>query len=146
MINLILNYIKINKNISTSGQPSIEEFESIAKNDFEVVINLAMHNSDNALKNEDEIVSKNNMIYVHIPVSWENPEIDRLKLFVEILKNLQDQNKKVWIHCAKNYRVSVFMHKYKQFVLDEKEIDFIAPKDFTPNTTWKNILNLKGYR
>lgn len=143
MCEKILNYIKVDDHIATSGQPTSKEFESIAKDGFEIIINLALHNSDNALENEDKIVSQNNMIYFHIPISWEDPELQRLKLFLDILKNLQDQKKKVWIHCAMNYRVSVFMHKYKQFVLNQKELNFIAPNDFVPNKIWDKILNLK---
>ena len=52
----ILNYIKINELISTSGQPSIEQFKEIANNEYEVVINLALHNASNAIENEDKIV------------------------------------------------------------------------------------------
>lgn len=136
----ILNYIKLNDTISTSGQPTKEQFEAIANEGFEVVINLSLHDTHNALENEDQIVSKNNMIYIHIPVSWEEPQIDRLNLFLETLKTLQKQNKKVWIHCAKNYRVSVFIHKYKQIVLNEKNTPFTAPADFKPNDAWDKLL------
>jgi len=142
-MNTILNYIKINENISTSGQPRKKQFKKIAKNGFEIVINLALHNSNNALKNENKIVSKNNMIYIHIPISWDNPERSRLKLFCSILKTLQKQNKKVYIHCAKNYRVSVFMHYYFKNILNIKDKKFKAPKSYKPNKTWNKILKLK---
>ncbi len=51
-MNKILNYIKINELISTSGQPKIEELELIANEGFEVVINLAMPTTSNALEYE----------------------------------------------------------------------------------------------
>lgn len=102
-----------------------------------------MHNSNNALKNEDKIVSKNNMIYIHIPISWDKPEIDRLKLFCNTLKVLQNTNKKVFIHCAKNYRVSVFMYHYKKIILKDKNTKLILPKRFKPNEIWKEIIDMK---
>lgn len=139
----ILNYIKVDDTISTSGQPTKEQFKTIAKNGFEVVINLAPHNSKNALKNEDKIVSKNGMVYYHIPVSWETPEIERLQLFLSTLKSLQDQGKKVFIHCAKNYRVSVFVYIYKKVILKEKDIKLKAPIEYKPNKIWKKILKAK---
>jgi protein tyrosine phosphatase (PTP) superfamily phosphohydrolase (DUF442 family) len=71
-----------------------------------------MHNRG-ALKKEDKIVTKNGMLYYHFPVIWENPEIEKLKLFMSTLKILQDANKKIFIHCIKNYRASVFIYKYK---------------------------------
>jgi len=81
------NYIKINEQISTSGQPIKKQFKKIAKEGFEVVINLAMHNKG-ALKEEDKIVSKNGMMYIHLPITWKDPEIDRLKLFLKLLESL----------------------------------------------------------
>lgn len=107
------------------------------------MINLALHDSNNALKNEDKVVSKNGMIYIHIPISWEKPELDRLKLFCHTLKTLQEQNKRVFIHCAKNYRVSVFIYIYKKMILKKKNPKLVLPKDFIPNETWQNIIDMK---
>ena len=81
----ILNYIKINELISTSGQPKIEQFEQIKNEDFEVVINLALCSSSNAILNEDEIVTSLGMTYLHIPVDFINPKISDLKLFLNVL-------------------------------------------------------------
>jgi len=133
----ILNYIKINDNISTAGQPSKTELEVISKNGFEVVINLALYNSDNALKNEDKIVNKNNMTYIHIPVSWEKPQKQKVELFISILKSLK--NKKVFIHCAKNYRVSVFMYIYRHNVLKD-DSKLILPNKYKLNKIWGKFI------
>ena len=137
----ILNYIKINDQISTAGQPTKEEFKHIAKEGFDVVINLAMHNKG-ALKKEDKIVSKNGMMYLHIPITWNAPEVDRLKLFLKILESLEKENKKIFIHCIKNYRASVFMHLYKKIVWKEKDNKFVAPTEYHPNKVWQEILNI----
>jgi len=138
----ITNYIKINKQISTSGQPTKKEFKKIAKEGFDVVINLAMHNKG-ALKEEDKIVSKNGMLYVHIPIEWKQPQKSRMLLFLKLLKQLEDEDKRIWIHCIKNYRVSVCMHLYKKFVWKEKNLDFIKPNDYMPNETWIEILKMQ---
>ena len=105
-----------------------------------MVINLAMHNKG-ALKKEDKIVSKLGMIYIHIPITWKAPEVDRLELFLKILESLEKENKKIFIHCIKNYRASVFMHIYKKFVWG-KDTKFIAPAEYKPNKTWKKLLNM----
>ena len=138
----IKNYIKFSKTISTSGQPTAKQFKKIGKKGFDVVINLAMHNLG-ALKEEDKIVSKNGMLYIHIPITWKNPEHDRLDLFLVLLEKLQKENKKVFIHCIMNYRVSVFMHKYKQKVLGKKNTNFKRPKKFKPKKVWLDIINKK---
>ena len=137
----ILNYIKINNQISTAGQPTKEEFKQIAKEGFEVVINLAMHNKG-ALKKEDKIVSKLGMMYIHLPITWKAPELDRLELFIRLLESLEKENKKIFIHCIKNYRASVFMHLYKKFAWREKDSEFIAPVEYVPNEVWHRILNI----
>lgn len=138
----ITNFIKINENISTAGQPTKKQFKKIAKEGFDVVINLAMHNKG-ALKKEDKIVSKNGMIYIHIPITWKNPELDRLLLFLKLLESLQKKDKKIFIHCIKNYRVSVFMYHYKKSILKQKDVKLIAPKKFKPNRIWRKILKEK---
>ncbi len=140
----ILNYIKVSDTISTSGQPSKKQFKKIAKEGFEVVINLATHlKCRGALEDEDKIVSKNSMIYFHIPISWEKPEIERLKFFLKLLESLEAQNKKVFIHCVKNYRVSIFIYKYKKDILKQKNVQLIAPKNYKPNLVWKRVLETK---
>ena len=137
----ISNYIKINDQISTSGQPTKEEFKQIAKEGFEVVINLAMHNKG-ALKKEDKIVSKLGMMYIHIPITWKAPEVDRVKLFLKLLESLEKENKKIFIHCIMNYRASVLMHLYKKLVWKEKDMKFIAPAAYEPDEVWQEILDM----
>jgi len=138
----INNYIKISESISTAGQPTKKQFKTIAKDGFDVVINLAMHNKG-ALKKEDKIVTKNGMLYYHIPITWKEPELDRLKLFIDTLQMLQRANQKVFIHCIMNYRASVFLYKYRQYVNRDKKIKLIAPKEYKPNRVWKKIIELK---
>ena len=83
------------------------------------------------------------MIYIHIPISWDNPEIDRLKLFCNTLQLLKSSNKKVFIHCAKNYRVSVFIYHYKKTILKDKNTKLNLPNNFKPNKIWKEIIDMK---
>ena len=142
-MNKILNYIKINELISTSGQPKIEELELIANEGFEVVINLAVLVTSNALENEDKIVSSLNMSYIHIPVDFENPKLSDLKLFLNILQALGAN--KVWIHCAKNYRVSAFMYVYHKYILHTpfEEIDLSIFEKWQPSLVWQELMKVQ---
>ncbi|MDX9899956.1 MAG: protein tyrosine phosphatase family protein [Aliarcobacter sp.] len=141
-MNKILNHIKINELISTSGQLKIEEFELIANEGFEVVINLAVPTTSNSLENEDKIVSNLNMTYIHIPVSFENPKISDLKLFLNILQSLGAN--KVWIHCAKNYRVSAFIYVYHKYILHTpfEEIDLSIFDIWKPSLIWQELMKV----
>ena len=142
-MNKILNYVKINELISTSGQPKIEELELIANEGFEVVINLAVPTTSNALENEDKIVSSLNMSYIHIPVDFENPKISDLKLFLNILQALGAN--KVWIHCAKNYRVSAFMYVYHKYILHTpfEQIDLSIFDMWQPSLVWQELMKVQ---
>lgn len=138
----ILNYIKINDNISTSGQPTEAEFETILKDGFEVVINLALCNASNAIANEDKVVTSLGMTYIHIPVDFENPTVDDLKLFLTLLSSLE--GKKVYVHCALNYRASAFMYVYHKYFLQTpfNEIDLSMIEEWSPDKKWQDILKV----
>jgi protein tyrosine phosphatase (PTP) superfamily phosphohydrolase (DUF442 family) len=138
----ILNYIKINELISTSGQPKIEEFDLIKDEGFEVVINLALCNASNAIENEDKIVTNLGMSYFHIPVDFENPKPSDLKLFINVMQSLGAN--KVWVHCAKNYRVSAFMYVYHKYVLKTpfENIDLSIFNIWNPDKTWQELMKI----
>ena len=138
----ILNYIKINENISTSGQPTIEQFELISKCGYEVIINLALCDASNAIDNENKIVTDLKMSYIHIPVIFEEPTIEQLKLFLDILSI--NENRKVWVHCALNYRVSAFMYVFHKYYLKTTfdEIDLSLLEKWQPNKLWQDILKI----
>ena len=142
-MNKILNHIKINELISTSGQLKIEEFQIIANEGFEVVINLAVPTTSNSLENEDKIVANLNMSYIHIPVNFENPKISDLKLFLNILQSLGAN--KVWIHCAKNYRVSAFMYVYHKYILHTpfEQIDLSIFDIWQPSLIWQELMKVQ---
>jgi len=135
----ISNYIKVNKNISTSGLLSKADIKKISNKGFDVIINLSV-DDDRSLTHEGKIVSKNGMVYIHIPISWTKPQKDRMHLFFHILDGFIKEDKKVFIHCMKNYRVSVFMYLYKRDVLKEKKPKFIAPKGYKPTKVWRKLL------
>lgn len=135
-----LNYIKINDYISTSGQVTKKQLIDIQKDGFEVIINLALCSAKNALENEDKIVTDLNMIYIHLPVNFKNPKLNDLRYFIKILQVFE--NKKVWIHCAKNYRVTAFMYVYHKYILRTPfdNIDLSLLNEWNPNKNWQKLM------
>ena len=136
----IINYIKINENIATSGQPTKQQFEQISKEGYEIVINLAVFNSEGKIEHEDDIVSSLGMTYIHIPVEFLEPSKKNLKDFVDILSSLG--NKKVWVHCIMNYRVSAFMYVYHKYILKTPfdNINLAVFKEWSPDEKWQKIM------
>ena len=108
----IYNYYALPQTLGSSGQPTVEQFAAIRASGFDVVVNLAMPDSENALAEEGKFVSENSMTYIHIPVPWDAPKVDHLAQFLGVMDAMTNQGKKVWVHCAANYRASAFSYKY----------------------------------
>ena len=109
----LLNFFQITPHIGTAGHPKPDDFQVIAAEGYEVVINLAMHDADDAIAEEGSLVTAAGMSYFHLPVPWEAPTADHLKTFIRIMDALED--KKILVHCQVNARVSAFMLKYLTF-------------------------------
>ena len=109
-IESIRNVVQLTENFGTAGQPSEDQFRIITENGYRHVINLAMPDHHDSLSNEGELVSALGMNYIHIPVPFNNPTKQHVRLFCQILSQIG--NEKVFIHCIMNYRVSAFMYHY----------------------------------
>ena len=135
------NFHQITPRIGTAGHPKPEDFETIAAEGYEVVINLAMHDADDAIADEGRLVSAAGMSYIHLPVPWEAPTADHLRQFCRLMDALDD--KKILVHCQVNARVSAFMLKYLTFQ-GVSEADATTPlmDKWKPqmDDTWKAFL------
>jgi protein tyrosine phosphatase (PTP) superfamily phosphohydrolase (DUF442 family) len=108
----IYNAIQISEQITTAGQPSVQQLRELPVEGFNAVINLATHASDNALADEGELVRSLGLHYTHIPVDWENPQVSNFSQFEAAMAALPAG--RVLIHCAANYRVTAFYSLYAQ--------------------------------
>ena len=107
----IYNYLPFSEKLITSGQPTRDQFDSFPTVGIQTVINLALPTSSNALTDEEEVVRSLGMEYIHIPVVWENPTKADLDTFFAAME--KQSEKKVWVHCAANMRVSAFVALYR---------------------------------
>jgi protein tyrosine phosphatase (PTP) superfamily phosphohydrolase (DUF442 family) len=125
----------------TSGQLSEKDIASLPSLGIEAVINLALPTSANVLHGEAELVTLQGMTYIHIPVEWERPEHSQLLLFFGMLKTFA--GRKVWVHCAKNMRVSAFVYLYRRLCLAESEEESAHPLDevWEPNEIWQAFID-----
>jgi protein tyrosine phosphatase (PTP) superfamily phosphohydrolase (DUF442 family) len=96
--------------LATSGQPDRAQIHGIADEGYEALVNLAMHDSENAIPDEGSLAASLGMVYVNIPVPFDEPTVEHLREFIGIMDSLA--HKKVWVHCAVNARVSAFMYHY----------------------------------
>lgn len=132
----IKNYLQLSTSLASSGQPNREAFASIARQGYQLVINLSMPDSKTAMKDEGAVVTSTGMSYIHIPVPFEAPDSQQLKTFFTAMDAFSDQ--KIWIHCALNYRVSAFLYLYIRIIkkgTKEEAERYLLPS-WQPNETW----------
>lgn len=139
-IDQIFHYLWLNENIATGGQPTEKQLVLLKEAGYEIVINLALITSDNALSEEKAIVESLGMKYIHIPIDFVEPTQEDFASFCQAMQ--LNQGTKIFIHCAANYRVSAFVYLYRTLYQDisheEAEQDLL--KLWQPNPTWQNLI------
>ena len=140
MLQEIINFVAINANLGTAGQPTHEQLTAVKEAGYEVVINLLPSSSPNALADEPAVVSSLGMEYIHIPVIWDQPTLSDLEQFFQVMQ--QNQNRKVFVHCAMNMRVSafVFLYRVKTQGTAPEEARATMLKIWEPNPTWQSFI------
>lgn len=103
----ILNLTLLSERLASAGQPTRDQFAQIAANGFRTIINLALPTSENAIRDEAKLVCALGMNYLHIPVVWESPQTEDLTRFMDAMDS--QQGRKIFVHCAMNYRASAFI-------------------------------------
>jgi uncharacterized protein (TIGR01244 family) len=139
-IDAIYNYLLHSNSLATSGQPSQEQIVEIAKAGFQVVINLGLTKTDYALEDEAGLVKSSGMAYVHIPVLWDAPQKIDLESFFAVMDAHQD--KRVYVHCAANMRVSSFLALYRILRLgwDRDRAFRDVYQIWTPDERWQSFI------
>ena len=107
---------------------------------FEAVVNLALPTSDRALPNEGSVVTGLGMSYVHIPVDFKAPTAQDFQAFCRVMEAFDEGP--VFVHCAANMRVSVFVFLYRvlrqRVPIPEAERDLRAI--WQPDEAWTQFI------
>ena len=114
LIESIRNFVQLTAGIGTAGQPRADQFSIIADAGYEIVVNLAMPDHADSLDNEGKLVRSTGMSYSHLPVPFDSPHADHVLQFCQLMGTMKDR--KVFVHCIMNYRVSAFMFHYLEKV------------------------------
>jgi protein tyrosine phosphatase (PTP) superfamily phosphohydrolase (DUF442 family) len=142
----IYNFIQISETIATAGQPTVEQFAAIQAAGYPTIVNLALPTSTNAIPDEQAIVEALGIDYVHIPVIWEEPTLEDIDRFFEVLE--QNTNQKVFVHCAMNMRVSAFIYLYR--TIHQQVAEHIAKQTmqqiWQPNEVWQSFIETVKHR
>ncbi len=133
---LAVNYVVASEKLHTSGQPDTGQLSSIASLGFDLVINLATPTSQNAVPTEGQLITATGVSYLNIPVDWRAPTYDDFEFFSGVLN--QSGHRQVLIHCALNFRASMFTFLYRvvhEQVLPEDAFKSVA-QVWDPEEHW----------
>ena len=136
----IKNFVAVSDRLGTAGQPSEAQLREVAEAGFEVVVNLGLLDPRYCLTDEAGSVTGLGLTYHHIPVDFNAPEPDDLRRFLQAMDASKD--KKVFVHCAANYRVSSFVALYGQARLGwtPEAADAHIRRIWEPNETWARFI------
>jgi protein tyrosine phosphatase (PTP) superfamily phosphohydrolase (DUF442 family) len=136
----IYNFNQISDLLACSGQPVESQLASIADDGYQVVVNLGLADGKYALTDEAASVRNLGLAYHHIPVIFDNPQIDELVDFIGVMN--QHTNKKTLVHCAANYRASVFtgLYLFATDQLNEKALQDFIEEVWQPDAAWQQFI------
>jgi len=140
LLDAITNLFPIDDRMTTAGQPTAAQIADIAAAGFEVVVNLAMGDAQSGLVGEGDIVAAHGMTFYHVPVVWDAPSLDDFERFVEVMDACAGQSR--FVHCALNYRVTMFTSLYGQlrWGWPIERAEALATTFWTPNDTWTTFI------
>lgn len=127
----IRNFVAISETLATAGQPSEQQLQELEAAGFDAVINLGLLDPRYCLPDEAGNVAALGMLYHHIPVVFQDPKAEDFAAFRSAMDSLR--NRKVFVHCAMNFRVSCFVA-----LLGEAELGWTrAQADAHVQRLWK---------
>jgi protein tyrosine phosphatase (PTP) superfamily phosphohydrolase (DUF442 family) len=133
-------FLSISFTLATSGQPTPEQFVEIASAGYSLVINLATPASRNWNPQENTLVESLGMEYVGIPIDWEEPTLSDFEDLADRLD--ENSDRQVWVHCAKNMRVSAMIylyHRLRKNYTEEASRRYLE-QIWQPNEIWQTFI------
>jgi protein tyrosine phosphatase (PTP) superfamily phosphohydrolase (DUF442 family) len=137
----IFNFLALSETLITAGQPTEQQLATVKKSGYQTVVNLALGSAHNVLADERSTVESLGLRYVHIPVEFDRPTVEDFDQFCHLMK--ENGDRPLLLHCAANFRVSVFMYLYRRIYLGWGADDAITDlhKIWTPNAVWQQFID-----
>ena len=101
----IKNFLRVNKEFCTGGQPSLQQLEKLKADGVKAIINLRQP-SEYAAAEEEAKAKALGLRYFNIPVSPTDPKDDQVTEFLKISDD--PENRPAFIHCRSASRVAAF--------------------------------------
>src|SRR5688500_5108708 len=101
----IRNFLRVNENFCTGGQPRLEHLEKLKAEGVKAIINLRQPSEHRAA--EEEAKAKElGLRYFNIPVVFADPKEEQVTEFLKITDD--PENRPAFIHCTAAIRVGMF--------------------------------------
>jgi protein tyrosine phosphatase (PTP) superfamily phosphohydrolase (DUF442 family) len=134
------NVVPISPKLVTSGQPSAEALAGLGQQGFQAVVYLAPLTLPDAVKDEPEILARQHIEFVNIPIPFGKPTAQDFEQVAATLDRWKDR--KVLVHCEVNMRASSMVFLYRTLRLKEKpELAYEAvEKVWSPRGVWRELI------
>ena len=137
----IRNYTYVSDELASAGQIGYDQIPLLAEEGYDVVVNLAIADEERNGR-EGFLVTQEGLTYIHIPVDWQQPSMEHVELFFDVMQ--ANEGRKVFVHCFANMRATAFVYLYRTLVLGESEGDARATMNevWDPNEVeqWKDLI------
>src|SRR6185503_17894762 len=101
----IRNFLRVNKDFCTGGQPKLEHLEKLKAEGVKAIINLRQP-SEHRAEEEAAKAKELGLRYFNIPVVYGNPNEAQVEEFLKITDDAE--NRPAFIHCTAAIRVGAF--------------------------------------
>ena len=104
-VSSIRNFIRVNDQFCTGGQPRVEHLEMLKKEGVKAIINLRQP-SEHRAEEEAAKAREVGLRYFNIPVAFGAPKEEQVTEFLQITDDVE--NRPAFIHCTAAKRVGAF--------------------------------------
>ena len=101
----IKNFLRVNKEFCTGGQPSLQDLEKLRADGVKAIINLRQP-TEYAAPEEEAKAKALGLRYINIPVSPTDPKDEQATEFLKVTDD--PENRPAFIHCRSAARVAAF--------------------------------------
>ncbi|RVT88252.1 fused DSP-PTPase phosphatase/NAD kinase-like protein [Inhella crocodyli] len=134
------NVVEIGPRLVTAGQPTRQTLAGLGGLGFQAVIYLAPSTVPDAVPEEEALLRRQGIEFVHLPVPFAAPTAAHAAAVSAALRRLQDQ--KVLVHCQVNMRAStmVFLHRVRALQADPAEAYEAVARVWSPSGPWRALV------
>jgi protein tyrosine phosphatase (PTP) superfamily phosphohydrolase (DUF442 family) len=140
------NVVAISPKIVTSGQPTAGALAKLAEQGFKAVVYLAPPTVPDAVAGEGDIVRRQGLEFVNIPIQFGQPTDADVAQFIETMNRFRDR--KVLVHCQVNMRASTMTFLYRVIELHEppEQAYQSVARIWSPDGPWKRLLTAQLHK